>query len=111
MVPRIAERINYNVKLNLKKIAEIEALALMSGYGQKNRSPDMKIGRPWKPLAAHMNTNLFRKKLESIMSEDLDEIDLKKARAQVLLTKMSDEQLYKNQKTEMNSFFDFFHYN
>ena len=45
------------------------------------------------------------------MSEDLDEIDLKKARAQVLLTKMSDEQLYKNQKTEMNSFFDFFHYN
>jgi hypothetical protein len=111
VVPRIAERINYNVKLNLKKIAEIEALSLMSGYGQKNSSPGMKISRQWKPPVAHMNTNLFRKKLESLMSEDLAEIDLKKARAQVLLTKMSDEQLYKNQKTEMNSFFDFFQYN
>lgn len=51
----------------------------------------MPITRQWKPPVAHMNTNLFREKLESLMSEDLDEIDLKKARAQVLLTKMSDE--------------------
>ena len=109
-MPRIAERINYNVKLNLKKIAEIEALSLMSGYGQKDCSTGS-LTRQWKPPVAHMNTNLFRKKLEALMSEDLDEIDLKKARAQVLLTKMSDEQLYKHQKTEMNSFFDFFQYN